>query len=88
MISQQFHNQKMAEANDIKDFKAPLDGRRASSQRHQLILKALHGEHNGKYEKIRIYGEESLFNMDKSGLFYKLIPSKSLENSTKRIQKL
>ncbi len=80
----------IAQKNSIKEFKASQGWLNRFKSRHNLTLKALHGEsftsqqvdytefleHLNK--KIQEYGVENVFNADESGLFYKIIPSKSV----------
>lgn len=81
---------QIAKFNGECDFKASKGWLAKFKSRHQLKLRRLHGESYStssiSYEtffnslsiKIKEYGVENVFNADETGIFYKLIPSKSI----------
>lgn len=84
----------------MNDFKASSGWLTKFKKRHQLKLRKLHGESFSVKEinydeflielkeKINEYGEENVYNADETGLFYKLIPSKTICKNIRKGYKL
>ena len=80
----------IAKTQKIENFKGSVGWLLKFKARHELKLRKLHGESftteppNNEdifkvlNEKISFYGPENVYNADETGLFYKLIPSKTL----------
>lgn len=80
----------IAKENSIDDFKASIGWLLKFKSRHNLKLRRLHGESyatahvqpteflNMLSSKISHYGFDNVYNADETGIFYKLIPSKSI----------
>lgn len=92
----------LAFANEagIEDFKASTGWLGGMKKRHGLKLRTLPGESHGIKiedakdflckikELVYEYGQENIFNADETGIFYKLIPSKTICRKTRNGFKL
>ena len=80
----------IVKTKNLSEYKAWIGWLPKWKKRHRCRVRWLHGEsfietpidtENFKKtlrEKIKIYGEENVYNADETGIFYKLIPSKYL----------